>query len=124
MNLRTSFRFTLPNGRGIKTEPGRKATGMMRLIRVKDLIAIEEDAQVMQGGGGAFFLALLTKTVSEIGLERLVTRRTIEQLSPADFYFLIDFMHEINHQVIKRIPVVCPSCEHSYMGSFAQLGEA
>jgi len=123
MNIRTSFRFTLPNGRGIKAEPGRKVTGMMRLIRVKDLIAIEEDSQVMKGSG-AYFLALLTKTVTEVGLERSVTRKTIEQLAPADFYFLIDFMHEINHQVIKRLPIICPSCNESYIGSFAQLGEA
>ena len=123
MNVRTSFRFTLPNGSGIKVEPGRKASGTMRLIQVKDLVIIEEDDQVLKGSG-LFFVVLLSKTITELGLERTVTRKTIEKLNPADFYFLIDFMHEINHQVIKHIPITCPSCKHTYMGSFAQLGEA
>jgi hypothetical protein len=123
MNIRTSFRFTLPNGSGVKVEPGRKATGAMRLIHVKDLVAIEEDTQVLKESG-LFFVVLLSKTITELGLERMVTRKTIEKLNPADFYFLVDFMHEINHQVIKRVPIACPSCKHAYMGSFAQLGEA
>jgi hypothetical protein len=41
-----------------------------------------------------------------------------------DFAFLVDFLHEINHQVIKRIPIACPSCGHTYWGAFGQLGEA
>lgn len=95
----------------------------MRLIQVKDLIAIEEDATVLKDSS-AFFVVLLGKTITELGTERPVGRKLIEQLSPADFYFLIDFMHEINHQVIRQVPVICPSCNHAYMGAFAQLGEA
>ena len=122
MNLRTTFRFTLPNGYGVKAEAGRKVSGTMRLIQVKDLLEIEQDKLVMQESG-AFLVVLLSKVVSDFGLIRMVNRNTIEQLAPEDFAFLVDFMHEINHQVLKRLPLSCPSCGHTYTGSFAQLGE-
>jgi len=123
MNVRTIFRFTLPKGTGIRVEEGRKASGQMRLIQVKDIVEIQRDGGV-QKESGAFYLALLTKTVKELGLEKIVTRKTIENLSPVDFAFLVDFMHEINHQVIKKVPLTCGFCGHKYMGAFAQLGEA
>jgi phage FluMu protein gp41 len=123
MNIRTSFRFTLPKGTGIKTEPGRKASGKMRLIQVKDLVIIERDS-VVQQGTGAFYVVLLSKTIEELGQEGMITRKTIEKLSPVDFAFLVDFMHEINHQVIKQMQIKCGSCGHVYKGAFAQLGEA
>lgn len=122
MNIRTTFKFTLPKGTGIKTEPGRKTSGTMRLIQVKDLLQIERDGQV-QRGTGAFYVVLLSKVVTELGTERMITRKTIEQLSSIDFAFLVDFLHEINHQVIKKIPLTCPDCGHIYLGAFAQLGE-
>jgi hypothetical protein len=123
MNIRTSFKFTLPKGTGIKVEPGRKASGTMRLVQVKDLVSIERDGQV-QRGTGAFYVVLLSKTITSLGLEHMITRKTIEQLNPVDFAFLIDFLHEINHQVIKRVPLNCTACGHTYWGAFTQLGEA
>jgi hypothetical protein len=123
MTIRTSFRFTLPKGTGIKTEPGRKASGKMKLIQVKDLLTIERDSTV-QKESGAFYVVLLSKTIEELGQEKMVTRKTIERLSPVDFAFLVDFMHEINHQVIRQLPITCGSCGHTYKGEFAQLGEA
>jgi hypothetical protein len=122
MTIRTSFRFTLPKGTGIKTEPGRKANGKMRLIQVKDLLLIERDS-VVQQGTGAFYVVLLSKIIEELGQEGMITRKTIEKLSPVDFAFLVDFMHEINHQVIKQIQIKCESCGYVYKGAFAQLGE-
>jgi hypothetical protein len=122
MTIRTTFKFTLPKGTGIKTEPGRKATGKMRLIQVKDLLIIERDSTVQQGSG-AFYVVLLSKMIEELGQEGMVNRNTIEKLSPVDFAFLVDFMHEINHQVIKQIQIKCESCGHTYKGAFAQLGE-
>ena len=47
--LRTEYRFTLPRGTGIKVEAGRKVSGTMRLIKVKDLVDIERDSQVQRG---------------------------------------------------------------------------
>lgn len=123
MNIRTTFRFTLPRGTGIKTEAGRKASGTMRLTQVKDLVSIERDGQV-QRGTGAFYVVLLSKVITEIGTEKMITRRTIEQLNSVDFAFLVDFLHEINHQVIRKIPLTCSDCGHTYLGAFTQLGEA
>jgi hypothetical protein len=123
MNIRTSFRFTLPQGTGIKTEAGRKVSGVMRLTRIKDLIAIERDGQVKQGTG-EFYVVLLSKTVTELGQESMINRKTIEKLNPVDFSFLLDFLHEINHQVIKKVPVMCAGCGKEFLGTFNQLGEA
>jgi hypothetical protein len=123
MAIRTSFRFTLPKGIGIETEEGRKATGSMRLIQVKDLIQIERDAQV-QRNSAAYYMVLLGKVITELGKEKSVTRKTIERLCTADFTFLVDFLHQINHQVLREIPAKCGSCSNEYRGVFIQLGEA
>lgn len=123
MNIRTSFKFTLPRGTGIKTDEGRKVTGVMRLTQVRDLVAIERDGQVLRGTG-AFYVVLLSKVITELGAEKMITRKTIEALNATDFAFLVDFLHEINHQVIRKIPITCPDCGHGYLGAFAQLGEA
>ncbi|QQO11440.1 hypothetical protein JFL75_19030 [Breznakiella homolactica] len=121
--MRTSFRFTLPKGTGIRTEAGRKVTGTMRLIQVKDLVLIERDSQV-QRGSGAFYVVLLSKVITELGQEKMITRKTIEGLSSADFAFLVDFMHQVNHQVIKKIPLKCEVCGNEYWGALTELGEA
>lgn len=123
MNIRTTFRFTLPRGTGVKTEPGRKAGGIMKLVQVKDLLQIERDGQV-QRGTGAFYVVLLSKVITELGTDKMINRKNIEQLNSADFAFLVDFLHEINHQVIRTVPITCPQCGHGYLGAFAQLGEA
>lgn len=123
MQIRNEFRFTLPKGIGIKTESGRKVSGTMRLVKVKDIVAIERDSTV-QKNNGAFYVVLLSKVITSLGAERSINRNTIERLNPIDFAFLVDFMHEINHQVIKKIPLKCPNCETEYIGEFEQLGEA
>lgn len=122
MAIRTTFRFTLPKGLGIKNPAGRKVSGVMRLVQVKDLVQIERDGLV-QRDTGAFYVVLLSKVITELGEEKMITRKTIEQLTSADFAFLVDFLHEINHQVIKKVPLNCSSCGHTYMGAFVQLGE-
>lgn len=123
MKIRTSFKFTLPKGNGIKVEEGRKVTGTMKLIQIKDLIAIERDAQV-QKGSGAFYVVLLSKVITELGTQKMVTRKTIEQLNAVDFAFLVDYLHHINHQIIKTTIITCNNCNHKYQGVFSQLGEA
>lgn len=123
MKIRTQFRFTLPKGTGIKTESGHKVTGTMRLVKVKDIVSIERDSTV-QKNTGAFYVVLLSKVIEQLGAERSINRGTIEKLNPVDFAFLVDFMHEINHQVIKKFPLKCPNCQNEYNGEFVQLGEA
>jgi hypothetical protein len=108
---------------GIKTEAGRRANGVMRLVTVKDLVLIETADSVKQNSG-MFYVILLSKVITELGNETMLNRNTIEKLSPEDFAFLIDFLHEINHQVIKKLPITCEHCGHQFMGAFSQLGEA
>ena len=121
--IRTEFKFTLPKGTGIKVEAGRKVTGTMRLIKVRDLVDIERDSQV-QRGTGAYYVVLLSRCITQLGLSSMINRKVIENLDPIDFAFLVDFMNEINHQVIKRLPIVCEECGHKYEGIISQLGEA
>ena len=123
MQIRQEFRFTLPRGTGIKTENGRKVSGTMRLVKVSDIVGIERDSTV-QKNSGAFYIVLLAKVITSLGAERNINRNTIEKMHPVDFAFLVDFMHEINHQVIKKIPLKCPNCNNEYFGEFEQLGEA
>jgi hypothetical protein len=123
MALRTHFRFTLPAGRGIECEAGRKVSGEMRLVQVKDILQIERDADVRRDSG-AFYVVLLGRVITALGSEKMITRKTIEKLCPADFAFCVDFLHEINHQVIKRVPLRCGSCAHDFWGEFGSLGEA
>ena len=121
--IRTEFKFTLPKGTGIKVETGRKVTGTMRLIKVRDLVDIERDSQV-QRGTGAYYVVLLSRCITQLGLSSMINRKVIENLDPIDFAFLVDFMNEINHQVIKRLPIVCEECGHEDEGIISQLGEA
>ena len=123
MTLRTQFRFTLPGGRGIAAEAGRRVSGMMRLVRVKDILQIERDAGVRRDSG-VFYVVLLGKVITALGNEKAITRKTIERLCPADFAFCVDFLHEINHQVIKRMPLRCALCGHEFLGELGRLGEA
>ena len=123
MTLRTQFRFTLPGGRGIAAEAGRKVSGVMRLVQVKDILQIERDAGVRRDSG-VFYVVLLGKVITALGNEKAITRKTIERLCPEDFAFCVDFLHEINHQVIKRMPLRCPACGHEFFGELGRLGEA
>ena len=123
MQIRKEFRFTLPNGTGIKSANGHKVTGIMHLTKVKDIVLIERDSTV-QKNTGAFSVVLLSKVITELGAEPSINRNTIERLNPVDFAFLVDFLHEINHQVIKKIPLHCPNCNSDYWGEFEELGEA
>ena len=73
---------------------------------------------------GAFYVVLLSKVITQLGAEPNINRNTIERLNPVDFAFLVDFLHEINHQIIKKIPLHCPNCNSDYWGEFEELGEA
>lgn len=121
--IRTEFRFTLPKSSEIKADAGRKVTGTMRLIKVKDLVDIERDGQVKRGTG-AYYVVLLARCITQLGALTSINRNTIEKLNPIDFAFLVDFMNEINHQVIKRISLECKECGYKYEGIISQLGEA
>ena len=89
--LRTEFKFTLPKGSGIKVDTGRKVSGTMRLIKVKDLIDVERDGQVKRGTG-SYYVVLLARCITQLGAITTINRNTIEKLEPVDFAFLVDFM--------------------------------
>ena len=119
--IKTEFKFVLPKGTGISTS-GKKVQGVMRLLKVKDIVAMEKDLGVSQNTG-VFYVALLAMCIKSLGDITMVNRNTIEKLSPVDFAFLVDFMNEINHQVIKRIPIKCQHCSNEFEGVLSRLGE-
>lgn len=123
LKIRKEFRFTLPKGTGIKVEDGHKVLGNMRLVKVKDIVMIERDSSV-QKNSGAFYIVLIAKVIVSLGAEKNINRSTIEKMNPVDFAFLADFMHEINHQVIKTVHLKCPHCNTEYSAEFEKLGEA
>jgi hypothetical protein len=95
----------------------------MRLTQVKDILQVERDEAVRKDSA-EFLVVLLSRVVSDLGVQKMVTRKTIERLSPADFVFLVDFLGEINHQVIKRVRCRCPACGEEFWGEFGSLGGA
>jgi hypothetical protein len=95
----------------------------MRLTQVKDILQIERDGAVRKNSA-EFLVVLLSRVVSELGAQKMITRKTIEQLSPVDFVFLVDFLNEINHQVIKRAPCTCAVCGEAFLGELGSLGGA
>ena len=123
VKIRSEFPFSLPNGHGIANESGRKVSGTMRLARVKDLIAIQQDSRVKETTS-FFYVILLSRLVTKLGSERMVTTKTIENLCPEDFAFLADMANRINHQVIKRVNIKCDACGENFIGEFSLLGEA
>ena len=123
MRIRDEFPFSLPKGIGVENSGGRKVAGVMRLIKVKDLVAIQQDGRVKENPG-FFYVILLSRIVTKLGSERMVTTKIIEQLSPDDFAFLVDMANRINHQVIKRVNIECTACGRHFVGEFGLLGEA
>ncbi len=121
MRIKTEFKFVLPKGTGF-SENGKKVSGVMRLLKIKDILAMEKDMGVATNTG-VFYVALLGMCVKQLGNVSLVNRRTIEKLNPVDFAFLVDFMNEINHQVIKRLPITCQHCGNQFEGVLSRLGE-
>jgi hypothetical protein len=122
MKIRTEFPFILPKGIPDKDGTLKKARGVMRLIKVSDLLDISRDVRVKEAEA-YFYIVLLARVVVKLGDIRLVTTKIIENLFPEDFAFLVDFLNEINHKVIKKIPLTCSSCKNEYIGEFTLLGE-
>ena len=122
MKIRTEFSFILPKGLLDKDNTRQKTKGTMRLIKVKDLLLIHQDTRVKESEA-YFYVVLLARVIDKIGSEKMVNTKLIESLCPEDFAFLVDFMNEINHKVLKSIPIACSACKNKYIGEFALLGE-
>jgi len=122
MKIKTEFKFVLPKGYPDETGKIQRITGVMRLIKVKDLIRIYHDTRVKETET-YFYIVLLARVITKLGSEKMVTTKRIENLCPADFAFLVDFLNEINHKIIKNIPICCSACNSRYIGEFQVLGE-
>jgi hypothetical protein len=124
MKIKTEFNFILP--RGIKVEDGKeqKIRGVMRLARVNDLTDVYRDPRIGKNPS-YFYVIILTRVVLSLtpSDSKIVTNRTIEQLSPENFAFLVDFFNEINHKVINMLPVKCSNCGNEYITEVTLAGE-
>lgn len=114
-------KFILPNGRGFSAELGTKISGEMRLAKVKDFIDAQRDSRI-KTNPGYLYIILLTRVIKKIGTEKAINSAVIGKLCPEDFSFLIDFFNEINHGLIKRIPVEC-SCGEKFIREIYLPGE-
>lgn len=114
-------KFTLPNGRGFTAELGTKITGEMRLAKVRDFVDSQRDARI-NTNPGFLYVILLSRVLKKIGTEKTINTAVIGKLSPEDFTFLIDFFNEINHGMIKRIPIEC-SCGEKFIRELYLPGE-
>ena len=124
MKIRTEFNFVLP--RGIREEDGKekKIRGVMRLARVNDITDVYRDPRIKKNPS-YFYVIILTRVVLSLtpSSSKMVTNKTIEQLSPENFAFLVDFFNEINHKVINTLPVKCNNCGNEYITEVTLAGE-
>ena len=119
MKIKTEFNFVLPEG---TNEKGQKIRGAMRLLKVKDLIDVYRDARVKETTA-YFYVVLLGRVITKLGTDTMVHAKMIENLSTENFAFLVDFLNEINHKVLRTFPVRCASCDTVYTGEVSLVGE-
>ncbi len=122
MKIKKEFNFILPQH--VLDDSGKlvKVNGVMRLVRVKDLIDIHRDTRV-QESSSYFYIILLSRVITRFGNEKFINTKLIENLSVENFAFLIDFLNEINHRVLTSFPVTCTSCSEVYSGGINIVGE-
>lgn len=122
MKIRKEFSFTLPKGVVGKNGSVMKTTGVMRLAKIKDILAIYKDIRIKENPS-YFYVILLAKVLVRLGNYKMINAKIIESLSPKDFVFLIDFFNEINHQLISNVPMECHHCGKQYIGEVVLVGE-
>jgi hypothetical protein len=120
VKLKTEFKFVLPQG--AEDDKDEKMKGVMRLVKVKDLLDVYRDTRV-KDSPSYFYVVLLSRLVTKLGDERMINTRVIENLSTENFTFLVDFMNEINHTILSRFPVKCGTCGTMYTGEVSLVGE-
>jgi len=119
MKLKTDFKFILPEP---MEKGGEKPKGVMRLIKVKDLVDLSSDIRVVENPS-YFYVVLLGRVITSLGHHRMLNAKIIENLSTKNFAFLLDFLNQINHSVIKRFPIKCEQCSEVYQGELRLAGE-
>lgn len=118
MQIRTEFKFVLPD----KDMAGKKIRGTMRLLKIKDIMQVQRDRRV-QEKPHLNYLVLLNRVIETLGDAKMITTGIIEKLSPKNFIFLVDFMNEINHQILKQVPINCDGCNQQFLGEVSFPGE-
>jgi hypothetical protein len=119
MKLKTEFKFVLPEPMDKGEE---KPRGVMRLIKVKDLVDLNSDIRVIENPS-YFYVVLLGRVITSLGHHKMLNAKIIENLSTKNFAFLLDFLNQINHSVIKQFPIKCGHCETVYQGELHLAGE-
>lgn len=122
MKIKKEFNFILPQEVLDDTGKSQKIKGVMRLVRVKDLVDIHLDTRVKESSS-YFYVVLLSKVIKKLGNEKFINTRIIENLSISNFAFLIDFLNEINHSILASFPVTCNECGHTFTGGVHLVGE-
>jgi len=123
MKIKKEYSFILPKSlNSTKEENSGKTKGVMRLIKVKDLLDVSRDTRVKETPS-YFYVILLSRVILKLGNERIINSKVIENLSTENFAFLVDFMNEINHKVLHTFPVRCDKCGTVYSGEVILAGE-
>ena len=122
MKIKKEFKFILPQEVLDDNGKRQKVHGIMRLVRVKDLIDIHRDSRV-QESSSYFYIVLLSRVIKKLGNEKVINTKVIENLSVENFAFVIDFLNEINHSVLSRFLVECTNCNTTFTGGVNIVGE-
>ncbi|WP_042423850.1 hypothetical protein [Streptacidiphilus anmyonensis] len=110
--IRTVFPFVLP--RGYVDESGRvHREGRMRLATARDEIVSQTDPQVARNPA-YLTVALLARTVTELGTVGGVDALLVENLFASDLAFLQDLYRRINQEGHTEAAVQCPQCSHEF----------
>lgn len=122
MKIKTEFKFELPKGLLDENGEYKKTKGVMRLLKVQDVIDFQSDGRV-QKNASYYYVAILSRVILSMGDIKVVNAGHIEKLCPEDFVFLVDFFNEINHRIITTVPVECENCNNQYVGEIILPGE-
>ena len=85
MKIRTEFNFILPKGNIDENGNQIKIRGVMKLIKVKDLLDIYHDTRV-KSDSSYFYVIVLTKVVDSLTSEKVINSKIIENLAPKSFF--------------------------------------
>lgn len=120
MKIKSIFNFTLPES----LEHGniKKTYGTMRLTKVKDIIDVFHDMRVKKNPS-YFYVILLSKVVKNLGDNKLINSKVIENLTPLNFAFLVDFFNQINHNLSTSYPIICENCRKVFKLELEIVGE-
>jgi hypothetical protein len=119
--LQTEFEFTLPRGY-VDSDGNVHRNGIMRLATAADEITPLKDSRV-KSNQAYLVIILLTRVITKLGDLNEVNTRVVEALFASDLAYLQDFYRRINGDGHTMMPVVCPTCEHSFEVDVCRLGE-